>query len=384
MAISSDMKQFKDKVAVVGVGNTCDGPLYRTKEPLRTSYGLGLEAFKNALEDSGLSKKDIDGLAICRIPSYVKMSTMLGLQFPNWLGVYEGSGRMAGAALQGAAMAIYSGMADYVAIIYGNDGRSVGATYGGEAKRALDSFNAPYGMTSPGASHALMWQRYMHEYNTSEETLGRVAISFRKYASLNSDAVMREPMTMEDYLNVRYIVYPLRRYDYCLINDGGCAMILTGAERAKDCKKPPVYIMGTAQRSELTEYYHNENYFWDSMEPVRDRVFDMAGVGSGDIDVLEIYDNFLTNIIFSLDGFGFTPKGEAGHWINEGHHELGGSLPINTHGAHSSCSYMQGHGHQIEAVRQARGECGPRQSPKHELVQYICSAPITTSHIFHT
>lgn len=156
------LTDFKDRVSIVGVGTTSFGALYRTRDPRRNAYTLGLEAFENALEDCGLPKDDID------------------------------------------------------------------------------DYNAPFGMTSPGASVALMWQRHMHEYGTTQEDLGMLAISQRKFASMNPNAVMRAPLTMDAYMNARYICYPLRLCDYCLINDGGVCFIVTTAERAKDCRKPPI------------------------------------------------------------------------------------------------------------------------------------------------
>lgn len=153
-----NLRDFRDKAAIVGVGNTCYRELYRTRDPLRSSYSLGFEAFKKALDDSGLRKEDIDGVIVSRVPSYTTLCTMLGIQNLRLTKVLPPEGRMSGVALQYAAMAVYTGMANVVACIYGNDGRSSGATYGGEAA-FVDSYNAPYGMTSPGSSFALMWQR---------------------------------------------------------------------------------------------------------------------------------------------------------------------------------------------------------------------------------
>ncbi len=304
------LKELKDKTAIVGVGSLSFGELYRTRDPLRTPYSLGLEAFRKALDDSGLRKEDIDGVLVSRIPSYARMCTMLGIENPRFTHTLPGQGRMSGVALQHAAMAVYTGMADVVACIYGNDGRSAGATYGAEEER-VDSYNSPYGMTSPGTSVALMWQRYMHEFNVSEEVMGTLAISQRHYASMNPAAVMRKPLTMEEYLKSRYICYPLRLLDYCLINDGGVCVIVTSAERAKDCKKPPVYIMGTAQVGVHTPYYHNQTYTYGPTKIAADQVFGMAGVGPKDIDCVQIYDNFLPNVLFCLEGFGFAAKGEG-------------------------------------------------------------------------
>jgi len=371
---------FSNKVAIVGVGNVSYNTLYKTKDPLRTPYSLGLEAFKNALNDGGLRKEEIDGVLLSRIPSYGRMCNMLGIRNPRYTMTLPAQGRMSGVAIQLAAMAVYSGMADIVACIYGNNGRTGGATYGAEPER-LDNYNAPYGMTSPGAAFALMWQRYMHEFNVSEKALGTLAIAQRRHASMNKDAVMQKPLTMEAYLKSRFICYPLRLFDYCLINDGGVCLIVTTAERAKDMKKPPVYLMGTAQVGQHTSYYHTTTFNYDAMKIAADQVYRMAGITPQDIDCAQIYDNFLPNILFSLEGFGFCPKGEGGRWIEGGRVELGGELPVNTSGGHCSESYMQGWALHAEAVRQLRGECGERQVENCNIVQYMCPSPLTTTHI---
>lgn len=144
------LEDLRDKVAIVGVGNTSYGEMYRTRDPLRTPYSLGREAFKKALDDSGLSKDDIDGVLVCRIPNYTKMCMMLGIQNPRVTFPVPGQGRMSGVALQLAAMAVSTGMANTVACVYGNNGRSAGATYGAEAEK-FDSYSSPYGMASPAA-----------------------------------------------------------------------------------------------------------------------------------------------------------------------------------------------------------------------------------------
>ncbi len=320
------LKDFKDKAAIVGVGNTLYNQMYRTRDPLRSSYSLGAQAFKNALEDSGLCKEDIDGVIVCRIPSYKNLCLTIGLPPPRITHILPGEGRQAGMALQYAAQAIYSGMANTVACIYGNDGRSANVTYGAE-EGWYDNYNAPYGMSSPGASWALMWQRYMHEFNAREDALGYVAIVTRKYAALNPDAVMKTPLTMEEYNHSRYITYPLRILDYCLINDGGVCFIVTSAERARNGKKLPVYVMGTAQVGKHTPYHHTPTLYYDEMKMVADRVYSMAGVGPKDIDCAQIYDNFLPIILFCLEGYGFCAKGEGGIGFKMGESNSEESFP---------------------------------------------------------
>ena len=222
---------LRNAAAVAGVGMTPFGRL-----PGRTTYDLGAWALREALDDCGLSHKDIDGLIVCRIPDYQRMGEMLGID-PAYVAITPGQGRMSGASIQMAAMAIASGMAHTVALVYGNDGRSVGETYGGDKDRyggggAGQWF--PYGMTSPGAMHAMMFRRHMHQYGTTSEQLAAISVAFRRHAMLNPAAVMRDPVTVEDHQRSKFIVAPLHLLDYCLINDGGVAMIVTSAERARD------------------------------------------------------------------------------------------------------------------------------------------------------
>jgi acetyl-CoA acetyltransferase len=228
-----------------------------------------------------------------------------------------------------------------------------------------------------------MMRRHMEQYGTTPEQLGAVAMAFRRHASLNPDAVMRTQFTIEEYLAARFICEPLRLLDYCLINDGGVAMILTAAERARDLRKPPVYIRGFAQASEFAGSTFPPDDFWRRpIQAVAADVYAMAGVGPGDMDALMIYDNFTPTVLFALEGFGFCPVGESGPWVADGKLQLGGAFPTNTSGGHLSESYMQGWALNVEAVRQLRGECGARQVVGAELTQYMTAAPVITSMIY--
>jgi acetyl-CoA acetyltransferase len=376
------MSDLRDQTAIVGVGTTAFGPRYRDLDPELTAYELAAEAFAQALEDAGLKKEEVDGLVCARIPSYGRMADMLGLRYPRIINTYEGSGRMSGVALQTAVMAIATGQASVVACLYGNNGRSAGARYGGDAgDESTTIYDTMYGMTSPGAYVGLMFRRYQHLYGAPDDALAPLAINNRKNGALNPNAVMQKPITYEEYLAARYIAEPLRLFDYCLINDGGVAFIVTSAERARDLRKPPVYISATAATADLTNYYTSDNFFYEACKDVADRVYQAAGIGPRDVDCAQIYDNFTPTILFSLEGFGYCPRGEAWQWVKDGRIELGGELPVNTSGGHTAESYMQGWALHVEAVRQLRGEAGERQVPNCDVVQYICASPITTSHI---
>jgi acetyl-CoA acetyltransferase len=373
-------KALAGKIAVVGVGTTRYGKL-----PEYDAYDLGVWALKAALEDCGLRFEDIDGLVINRIPDYQRFGEMTGIN-PRYVTVTPGQGRFSGICIQTAVAVIAAGLASTVALVYGNNGRSAGDAYGG-ASDAYGSGGAglwfPYGMTSPGAFHALMMRRHMEEFGTTTDQLGMIAATFRRHASLNPDAVMRTPFTLEDYRAARYICEPLRLLDYCLINDGGVAMILTSAERARDLKKRPVYIRGFGQASALAgSTFPPEDYWRAPMRQVAEDVYGMAGAAPEDMDALMIYDNFTPTVLFSLEGFGFCGKGESGPWVAEGKLGLGQEFPTNTSGGHLSESYMQGWALNVEAVRQVRGECGERQVKGAELVQYMTAAPVITSVIY--
>jgi acetyl-CoA acetyltransferase len=368
------------RVAVVGVGTTRYGKL-----PEYDAYDLGVWALKAALADCGLAFEDIDGLIINRIPDYQRFGEITGIN-PRYTSITPGQGRFAGICIQTAVAVIAAGLASTVALVYGNNGRSAGDAYGG-ASDAYGSGGAglwfPYGMTSPGAFHALMMRRHMEEYGTTTDQLGTIAATFRRHASLNPEAVMRTPFTLEEYRAARYICEPLRLLDYCLINDGGVAMILTSAERARDLRQRPVYLRGFGQASALAgSAFPPEDYWRAPMRQVAEDVYGMAGLRPQDMDALMIYDNFTPTVLFSLEGFGFCPPGESGPWVAEGRLNLGGAFPTNTSGGHLSESYMQGWSLNVEAVRQVRGECGARQVKDAALVQYMTAAPIITSIIY--
>lgn len=386
MSRDSFKRDFKDKVAFAGVGNTDFGAMYRDLDPERSNYALGLTAFKAALDDCGIDKDDIDGLLVSRVPDIGRMAEILGLRHLNFASILPGGGRYSGTSVEYAAMAIYSGQANTVALIYGNNGKSVGDRYGGGegggAEATSSAFDNPYGMTSPGASHAHMFRRHQYLYGTKPEILGTLAINHRRNAALNPVAVMKTPVTMEDYLNTRFIAEPLRLLDYCLINDGGVCLILTSAERAKSLKKPPVYLSATQSSTDYNGQYASDSFYREPLSRIRDGLFGPAGITQKDVGFAEIYDNFTPTVLYSLEGLGFCGYGESGSYVTQERIALNGELPVNTSGAHTSESYMQGWALHAEAVRQLRGECGERQvpnSPEHGL--YICSAPLSVGHI---
>ncbi len=283
--MSAALVDLRDKTAIVGIGATKFDAMYRNLDPERSPYELAAEAFRKALEDSGLEKREIDGLICVRVPSYQRMADVLGLPRLRLVNVLEGAGRMAGAALQYAVMAVATGQAQTVAVVYGNNGRSAGARYGGAVDpNATTVYDAMYGMTSPGAYVSMMFRRHQYEYGTTEDALAALAINNRKNGALNPDAVFQKPITREEYFAGRYVAEPLRLYDYCLINDGGVAFIVTSADRAKGLRHPPAYISATYAASELTNFYTVRDCFYGACQDIAQRIYPAAGVGPEDID----------------------------------------------------------------------------------------------------
>jgi acetyl-CoA acetyltransferase len=373
-------RNFRNSTAVIGVGSTKFGRL-----PGEDPYDLGAWALTEALEDCGLTAADIDGVIVSRIPDYQRFCEVYGLN-PRFALSTPGQGRMSGISIQLAVAAINAGLANTIALVYGNNGRSAGDKYGGDTDR-YGSGGAgqffPYGMTSPGAQHAMMFARHMHEYGTTSEQLAAIPVAFRKHAALNPAAVMRELITVEQHQDSKYVAAPLHIYDYCLINDGGCALIITSRERARDAKKAPAYIRGYSQATKLLDSaFPPEDMWYNAMQLAAKDVYEMADVKREDLDALMVYDNFSPTVLFSLEGFGFCKRGEGGAWIQGGRLELGGQYPTNTSGGHLSESYMQGWALNVEAVRQLRGECGPRQVRDASLIQYMCAAPLMSSIIY--
>jgi acetyl-CoA acetyltransferase len=375
---------IRDKTAIVGIGNTNFGAMYRDLDKERTSYELAADALKMAIDDSGIDKNDIDGLLCVRTPSYARMADVVGLHHLRLVNALEGSGRMAGVALQYAVMAIVTGQAETVAIVYGNNGRSVGERYGGNfSPDSPAAWDAMYGMTSPGAAVAHMWRRYMHLYGASEDSLAAAAINNRANGAKNPNAVFQKPITKEEYLQARYIAEPLRLFDYCIINDGGVATIVTTAEKAKTLKQPPVYVGATYSATDLTNYYTTHDFFYGAMQDIAGRLFKAADVTPSEVDFAQLYDNFTPTQFFALEGYGFCERGTAHKWAQGGRIALDGDLPVNTSGGHTAESYMQGHALTIEAVRQLRGQAGERQVKNAKVGFYTCPAPICNAHILH-
>jgi len=368
------------EVAIVGVGHSDFRALYTERGVVHDAYLLAAGAFRSALEDAGLGKDEVDGV-ICSRVEYGRLADVLGIRFPRVVHDLEGAGRMSGVALQQAVALVRTGMADVVACIYGNNGRSAGMRYGGEGGSPTVAYDAMYGMTSPGAYVAMMYRRYLDIYGAPEDAGAPVAINNRRNGALNPVAVFQEEIDRDQYLGSRFIAEPLRLLDYCLINDGGVAFIVTSIERARSLRRQPVCVAASAAMGDLTNFYTSRDFFYTACSDVAARVYERSGLKPEEIDCLQIYDNFVPTVLFTLEGFGHAPRGEAWQWVRDGRIARDGPRPVNTAGGHTSESYMQGWAHIVEAVRQIRGECGERQVAGCASAQYMCASPIVTSHV---
>lgn len=363
---------------IVGVGTTAFADLYRNLDPERLDYDLALEAFYAALDDCGLAKREIDSLLVARLRSYLKFCGDSGLQDLRYVNFQGSGGSQSGVAVYEAANLIRSGAADVVACVYGNHGRSIRMNYGGNPQ-PHSRYDDPYGMTSTGAYYGMLFRRHQHEFGTSDEALAAVSTSNRANALRNPNAVMQRPMSRDDYYASAMVTDPLRLFDYCMVNDGGVAYVVTTLERARDLKKPPVRILSTAVAGVLGYFWGADDCWYGALDSIRARVFEPAGLAPADIDTANIYDNFTPAVLFAIEGMGLCGRGESGDWLTRGHHRSGGSLPLNTSGGHLSESYMQGWSLTVESVRQVRGEAGIRQVADCNVALDITCSPVCSA-----
>ena len=368
---------LSDEIAVVGIGETdYRADYHASRLGMRTTdaYGHAAAALREALQDSGLERDTIDGLVLPLSLSYERLAEVCGIN-PTWASQADAPN-----AIIHALLAISAGLAETVAIVYGTDQRSAKTAYGGPNAMGGELYLsyvyfASWGLTSQGALYGLMTRRYMELHDFTERDLAEVAVAQRAYAVMNERAVMQKPLTADDYLNAPYIAEPLRLYDYCIINDGGVAMILTTRDRAMRSSNRLVTIAGIGKADENTDATslapRLKTFYHDAHATAAKQVFDSAGVDVSDIDVLGIYDSFSCHVPFALEGFGFCPIGEAGKVVRGNGIGPGGRIPVNTSGGHLSESYMHGWNHHPELVRQLRGTCGGRQVSDPRHAQFI-------------
>jgi acetyl-CoA acetyltransferase len=348
------------EAAIVGVGASPQGKL-----PGSTAHSLAVDAFIEALADSGLCKDDVDGLLTfpgTTSPegplNYLRLGEELGLD-PRVTGSMSMGGGSAGALIQMAVAAIETGQATTVACVFGDAARTGGSKFS-RASGWGDTWDL-WGMYGAAANSALVASRHMAVHGTTSEQLAEVAVACRYHASLNPRAVMREPITVADHQASRWIVEPLHLLDCCLISDGGVCIIVTSLDRAKTGPHPVVRIAGMGQAYTNRTLGNPEWLTMPHQKTALDAAYRTAGLGPSDVDVAQLYDNFTISVLLWLEHGGFCGPGEGGAFVEGGRIRLGGELPVNTAGGNLSESYMEGWLHVVEGVTQIRGEAGERQ-----------------------
>lgn len=349
---------LRGRGAIVGIGNT-----RRWNAPGRTPFDQLQEAAVLALEDCGLRMSQIDGL-------FCAMSTsgLPVLNVAERLGIKprHADGTMVGGAsflfhLQSALMALELGLCEVALICYGSNQ----LTAGGKLASMPDPqpYESPFRPRYPLSSYALAAARHMHQYGTTREQLADVAVAARDWARLNPDAFARDPLSRAEVLASRMISDPLTKADSCLVTDGGAALVLTRAERARDMPRPAAYVLGTGVAVSHRQISAMPDLTTTCAVESGQRAYAMAGVSPKDIDHLMVYDAFTINTLLFLEDLGFCAKGEAGAMVSSGAISPGGRLPVNTNGGGLSCNHpgMYGLFTVIESVEQLRGSAGARQ-----------------------
>jgi acetyl-CoA acetyltransferase len=353
-------------VAIVGVDESdeigiCEG---------KTALALHAEGARNALRDAGLELSDVDGLLTAG-PMVMQMAEYLGIQ-PSYMDGTSVGGSSFVIQVEHAAAAINAGLCNVALITHGEMGYSArrGRASRGmmrmmDPESAMAQFELPYGVGGPPSVYAIAAMRHMHEYGTTSEQLAEIAVATRKWAQLNPKAFMRDPLTIDDVLSSRWIAYPFHLLDCCLVTDAGGACVVVGAARAREMKKPPVWLLGSGEATTHTSMVNNPDLTQTPARYSGERAFKMAGLTHSDIDVVEVYDSFTYTALVTLEELGFCKKGEGGPFVSGQRTAPGGEFPMNTNGGGLSYTHpgMYGMFLIIEAVRQLRGECGERQVP---------------------
>lgn len=336
--------------------------------PGSTSVELAAQASLKALAQVGLTPADVDAVFV----NY-RGSMFPGLEFSQYLGInpkLTSGNNVGGSSFEThvlwAALALEAGQCDVALIAYGSNLKTgVGHMAGPEASL----YEAPYKARRPMTGYALAAARHMHEYGTTRRQLAEVAVAARKWAQLNPEAVMRDPLTIEEVLGARMVADPLTTRDCCLVTDGGGAIVMMRADRARDHVARPAFVLGAAEATQHLAISSAKDLAVTAAAISGPRAFAQAGVTPADIDVAQLYDAFTINTILFLEDLGFCPKGEGGRFVEDGAIAPGGVLPVNTNGGGLSCVHpgMYGIYLLIEATRQLMGEAGARQVPDAKL-----------------
>lgn len=354
------------KAAIVGIGAT-----EFSKNSGRSEMQLAVECVTQALDDAGIHPSEVDGLVTFTLdnnPEIEVFREIGGKELKMFSRIHYGGGA-ACATIQQAAMAVATGVCEVVVCYRAMNERSEYRFGAGmqDTQAAADFETAhygwyiPHGLVTPASWVAMCAQRYMHETGATTEDFGRVAVTARNFAAKNPNAWFYEqPITLDDHQNSRWICEPLRLLDCCQESDGGVAIVITSAERAKTLKQKPAIIRGAAQGAcddpqMMTHFYRKDITRLTEVGLVAKQLYDQAGIGPDDIQTAVIYDHFTPFVLPQLEEFGFCDRGAAKDFIRDGQIEMGGRLPINTHGGQLGEAYIHGMNGIAEGVRQIRG-----------------------------
>jgi acetyl-CoA acetyltransferase len=359
------MKELSNAACIVGVDESDElGTL-----PHKSQLTLHAEAIHNAVRDAGLRVSDIDGVFTAGQHSPATIAETIGVR-PRYVDGTTVGGCSFIIMVGHAMLALHHRLCDVAVISHGESGRS---GVGVSPRRDLaipGQFESPYGFGGAPTYFGLITTRHMHEFGTTLEQWAQVAVSTRKWAMLNPKAKHREPLTVQDVLNSRPVVWPFNILNICLVTDAGGALVMTRPDRARDLAKKPVYVRGAGEGAEHVSLTQMRDLtFSEATRLSGDKAFAMAGVRGTDFDHIMLYDAFTSGPPIMLESLGIAKRGEGVHFFDEGRATPGGRLPINTNGGGLSYTHsgMYGIFPIIESVRQLRGECGPRQVPNARL-----------------
>ena len=355
------MARLRTDAAIVGVGQT-----EFSKNSGRSELQLAVEAARAAIADAGLTPADVDGMVTFDSDANDELAMIRSLGIPElrWVSRTIRGGMGSGSSVHQAAVAVTSGAVNNVLVFRAfneRSGRRFGQPMGASRNPAANMY-MPYGLDTPAKIYSLWFQRYMDTYNVTSEDFGRYTVAARKYASTNPNAwFYNRPITIEDHQSSRWIVEPiLRLLDCCQESDGGVALVVTTAERARDLDASGVRI-AAVDTSHLDggdimyEYYRPDSAAYPEAGALGAHLFEAAGLTPDDIDVAMIYENFSPFVFLQLEAYGFCGPGEAKDFIAEGNIDIDGRLPVNTNGGLLGEAYIHGVNLVIEAVRQVRG-----------------------------
>jgi acetyl-CoA acetyltransferase len=351
------MLNLRDKYAIVGVGNTRYG-----KVPGVSALSHAVDACRLAIEDAGIDKSEVDAV-LTKAPTAnfqmlwsTKVAQSLGI-IPRATATLDAAGASNANLVAYACMLIETGQANVAVISYGDNP----ATGSRAAYRRIHGDDQAYGLFGAPSNYAMVARRHMYEFGTTQDQLGAVAVNARRNASMNPNAHFQTPITLDEYHNSRWLAEPFHLLDSTPVSDGGAAVVVTSAERARDLKQKPVYIMGFGQSHPAWDIAYRRDWTTSGAKESGRAAFEMAGITTEDVNFVELYDCFTIVPIITLEDYGFCAKGEGGAFVEGGRISLEGDLPLNTSGGLLSETGMPGMQLIVEAVRQLRGECGPRQ-----------------------